>query len=112
MLVRLPPCSPRTDVLLPDWPLVCLLPIEELFDPLFWPAFWPPWLLWLLWLPPAPLLLPPPDCMPLLWPPLLWPPLLWPPLLWPGFCADTGTAKASAAVVARASASVLICSSE
>jgi hypothetical protein len=46
MLVWLPPCSLRADVLLPDWPLVSLPRIEEL-DPLFWPAFWLSWLLWL-----------------------------------------------------------------
>jgi len=48
MLVRLPLCSLRSDVLLlpDDWPLVSLPRIEELLDPLFSPAFWPLPLFW------------------------------------------------------------------
>src|SRR6266545_1521537 len=76
------------------WPVVC----ERLIVPLFWlPLLWLP----LLWLPMLPLLFPLlaelPDCM---------------PVSWPAFCAETGAAKARAAVAARASASVLICSSD
>jgi hypothetical protein len=101
VVVRLPWDSPRTVVWLP--PPDC---------PMLWPRSEPP-----------------PDC-PMLWPrsearPLSWPeerPLSWPaagPLLAPLpdcepelCCAEDGAAKASAATVARESASVLICASE
>jgi hypothetical protein len=70
-------------------------------------ALWPPPPDWFI------VAEPPPDDLldPPLW--LADVPLLAPvPDFMPESCADTGTAKASAAVVARASASVLICSSE